>query len=142
MTDKNKVVVIGLDCMAPELVFDRWLDELPNIKRLIDTGIYGPIESSIPPITVPAWTTLATSKNPGKLGFFGFRNRPRSSYTDIEIANIIKKEVDLTPKGINDRLQLRRPIFQKTSAYGHFGRSEKDFTWEKLDLVNVFKKYL
>ncbi len=87
MTDKNKVVVIGLDCMEPELVFDRWLDKLPNIKRLIDTGIYGRIESSIPPITVPAWTTLATSKNPGKLGFFGFRNRPEFSYTDTEIAN-------------------------------------------------------
>lgn len=87
MADKNKVVVIGLDCMAPELVFDKWLDKLPNMKRLIHTGVYGPIESSIPPITVPAWTTLATSKNPGKLGFFGFRNRPASSYTDIEIAN-------------------------------------------------------
>ena len=87
MADKSKVVVIGLDCMVPELVFDRWLDKLPNIRKLIDTGIYGWIESSIPPITVPAWTTFVTSKNPGKLGFFGFRNRPESSYTDIEIAN-------------------------------------------------------
>ena len=74
--EKKKVVVIGLDCASPELVFDRWLSKLPNIKRLVDTGIYGPIESSIPPITVPAWTTFVTSKNPGQLGFFGFRNRP------------------------------------------------------------------
>jgi S-adenosylmethionine synthetase len=59
---------------------------------------------------------------------------------DDEIAKIIKKEVDLTPKGIIDRLQLRRPIYQKTSAYGHFGRDEKEFTWEKLDLVPVFTK--
>lgn len=60
---------------------------------------------------------------------------------DKAIAAMIKKEVDLTPKGIISRLKLRRPIYQKTSAYGHFGRDDKDFTWEKLDLVPVFKKY-
>ena len=59
---------------------------------------------------------------------------------DKEIARIIMKEVDLTPKGIIDRLKLRKPIYQKTAAYGHFGRTDKDFTWEKLDLVRVFKK--
>lgn len=60
---------------------------------------------------------------------------------DSEISKMISKEVDLTPKGIIERLQLRRPIYQKTSSYGHFGRTEEEFTWEKLDLVNVFKKY-
>lgn len=60
---------------------------------------------------------------------------------DKEISNMISKEVDLTPKGIIERLKLRRPIYQKTSAYGHFGRNDKDFTWEQLDLVPVFKKY-
>ena len=61
---------------------------------------------------------------------------------DIEIAAIIKKEVDLTPHGIIERLQLRRPIYQKTSSYGHFGRNDKDFTWEKLDLLSNFQKYI
>lgn len=61
--------------------------------------------------------------------------------SDKLIAEIIKNEVDLTPRGIIERLKLRRPIYQNTSAYGHFGRNEKDFTWEKLDLVPVFKKY-
>ncbi len=60
---------------------------------------------------------------------------------DSEISKMIQKEVDLTPKGIISRLKLRRPIYQKTSAYGHFGRNDKDFTWEHLDLVPVFKKY-
>lgn len=59
---------------------------------------------------------------------------------DVQIAKVIKKEVDLTPKGIIERLKLRRPIYQKTSSYGHFGRDEKEFTWEKLDLVPMFKK--
>jgi S-adenosylmethionine synthetase len=61
--------------------------------------------------------------------------------SDKKIAEMIKKEVDLTPAGIITRLKLRRPIYQKTTSYGHFGRNDKDFTWEKLDLVPVFKKY-
>jgi S-adenosylmethionine synthetase len=61
---------------------------------------------------------------------------------DSAISKMIQKEVDLTPKGIIHRLKLRRPIYQKTAAYGHFGRNEKEFTWEALDLVPVFKKYL
>lgn len=60
---------------------------------------------------------------------------------DSKISKMIQKEVDLTPKGIISRLKLRRPIYQKTSAYGHFGRNDKDFTWEQLDLVPIFKKY-
>jgi len=60
---------------------------------------------------------------------------------DSEISKIIMKEVDLTPKGIIERLKLRRPIYQKTAAYGHFGRTESEFSWELLDLVNLFKKY-
>jgi S-adenosylmethionine synthetase len=60
---------------------------------------------------------------------------------DKEISKMITKEVDLTPKEIIHRLKLRRPIYKKTAAYGHFGRDEKEFTWENLDLVPVFKKY-
>ena len=60
--------------------------------------------------------------------------------SDDELAKMIQKEVDLTPKGIIKRLGLRAPIYQKTSSYGHFGR--KEFSWEKLDLVKTFKKYL
>lgn len=59
--------------------------------------------------------------------------------SDNEISEMIKKEVDLTPHGIIKRLGLRAPIYQKTSSYGHFGRN--GFSWEKLDLVEKFKKY-
>jgi S-adenosylmethionine synthetase len=61
---------------------------------------------------------------------------------DTDISKMIQKEVDLTPKGIISRLKLRRPIYQATSSYGHFGRNEKEFTWEALDLVPKFKKYV
>jgi S-adenosylmethionine synthetase len=62
--------------------------------------------------------------------------------SDVEISKMIMKEVDLTPKGIIERLKLRQPIYQATSSYGHFGRKEKSFTWEQLDLVPTFKKYV
>ena len=60
---------------------------------------------------------------------------------DKEISKMVSKEVDMTPRGIIKRLNLRRPIYQKTAAYGHFGRNEKEFSWEQLDFVPVFKKY-
>ncbi|MGA2625106.1 MAG: methionine adenosyltransferase [Bacteroidota bacterium] len=48
--------------------------------------------------------------------------------------------LDLTPRGIISRLDLRRPIYKKTAAYGHFGRSDDDFTWERSDLVKTLQK--
>jgi len=59
---------------------------------------------------------------------------------DTELDKAIIKSIDMTPKGIIKRLDLRRPIYQKTAAYGHFGRNDKDFTWEKLDLVKTLMK--
>jgi len=61
---------------------------------------------------------------------------------DNKISKMITDQVDLTPGGIIKRLKLRRPIYQVTSAYGHFGRKGEEFTWEKLDLVPKFKKYV
>lgn len=65
---------------------------------------------------------------------------------DSKLETILKKlsvaggPFDLTPRGIIERLELRRPIYRKTAAYGHFGRNEKEFTWEKTDTVNILKK--
>jgi len=59
---------------------------------------------------------------------------------DMELEKVIAKEVDMTPRGIIKRLDLLRPIYRKTAAYGHFGRTDKEFTWEKLDLVNTILK--
>lgn len=56
------------------------------------------------------------------------------------LSKIVRKIFSLTPKNIIDMLNLRRPIYQKTAAYGHFGRTEPEFTWEKTDKVNMLKK--
>jgi S-adenosylmethionine synthetase len=49
------------------------------------------------------------------------------------IPDLIRAHFKLTPRGIIDSLNLRRPIYQKTAAYGHFGRNDADFTWEATD---------
>jgi len=59
---------------------------------------------------------------------------------DTELDKILMSEIDLTPRGIIKRLDLLRPIYRKTAAYGHFGRHEKEFTWEKLDLVDTLQR--
>lgn len=82
----TKVFVIGLDCAPPELIFDAWRDELPNLKRLMDSGAYGVMYSSTPAITVPAWSSMTSSKDPGILGFYGFRNRADYTYDNRYIA--------------------------------------------------------
>ena len=55
---KKRVMIIGLDCATPQLVFDRWLNDLPNINRLVDSGIWGKLRSSDPPM-LPPTTELA-----------------------------------------------------------------------------------
>ena len=63
-----------------------------------------------------------------------------SKEPEERILELIKKHFDLTPAGIIDRLQLRRPVYKKTAAYGHFGREDYDFSWERLDMVDELKK--
>ena len=56
-------------------MFDRFLDELPNLQRLMASGTWGPLRSVDPPITVPAWSCMTSGRDPGELGIYGFRNR-------------------------------------------------------------------
>ncbi len=58
---------------------------------------------------------------------------------DAEIAKIVAANFDLRPRGIIEMLDLRRPIYQKTAAYGHFGREEPEFTWEKTDKIAALR---
>jgi S-adenosylmethionine synthetase len=58
---------------------------------------------------------------------------------DDELTKLIQKNIDLTPAGIINRLDLRRPVYRRTAAYGHFGRQEEGFTWEQDDLAPILK---
>jgi S-adenosylmethionine synthetase len=56
------------------------------------------------------------------------------------LGDLVRKNFSLTPKGIIESLNLRRPIYQKTAAYGHFGRTDPDFTWEKTDKAEALRE--
>jgi predicted AlkP superfamily phosphohydrolase/phosphomutase len=84
---RRRVVIIGLDCAAPQLVFDRFAPQLPNLAKLRARGAWGPLQSVIPAITVPAWACAMTSRDPGQLGIYGFRNRKDHSYEGLAMAN-------------------------------------------------------
>ncbi|NOZ13844.1 MAG: methionine adenosyltransferase [Acidobacteria bacterium] len=64
---------------------------------------------------------------------YGTGKRP-----DAELAGLIRKEVDLSPAGIIEKLNLRRPIYLQTASYGHFGRNETEFSWEHTDIKDIF----
>ena len=62
--------------------------------------------------------------------------------SDNRLVEIIRENFDLRPAGIIKMLDLRRPIYKQTAAYGHFGRNDLNLPWEKLDKVEALKKYL
>ncbi|HZY47040.1 MAG TPA: alkaline phosphatase family protein [Candidatus Bathyarchaeia archaeon] len=66
-----RALVIGLDSASPYLI-EKWIDKLPNLKRLSERGVRGVLESIVPPSSVPAWQCFATGKNPAKIGNLGF----------------------------------------------------------------------
>ncbi|MGA2523343.1 MAG: methionine adenosyltransferase domain-containing protein, partial [Candidatus Bathyarchaeia archaeon] len=61
---------------------------------------------------------------------------------DAKILELVQKYFDMRPKAIIEQLNLLRPIYKKTACFGHFGREEPEFTWEKTDKVEVLKKEL
>lgn len=82
----RKIAVIGLDCAPPSIVFNESIN-LPNIRSLMRHGVWGPMRSTDPPITVPAWTTITTGRDPGELGLYGFRNRLTRQHYNLVTVN-------------------------------------------------------
>jgi S-adenosylmethionine synthetase len=62
--------------------------------------------------------------------------------SDEKIVELVREQFDLRPRGLIEMLDLRKPIYRKTAAYGHFGRTESSFTWEKTDRAAELKKAL
>lgn len=82
----TRLMVIGLDALSPDLV-DRWRAELPNLDRLMQTGIHGPLESITQPITPAAWTAMISGRDPGHFGFTDFTYRVGNAYTDFRLVH-------------------------------------------------------
>ncbi len=83
----RRVLVLGLDCASPHLIFDQFQADLPTFTRLRASGTWGELTSAIPCITVPAWASMLSSRDPGVLGVYGFRNRKDFSYDRLVTAD-------------------------------------------------------
>lgn len=90
----RKVLVLGLDSAPPELLFHRFADELPNLGRLRAEGVFGPLESVVPAITIPAWACAMTGCDPGQLGIYGFRHHNHTSYTPARFVDTTDVRAD------------------------------------------------
>lgn len=84
---RQRLLVLGLDCAGPQLVFEQFRDDLPNLSRLMAAGTWGTLESCVPCITVPAWSSMLSGRDPGVLGVYGFRNRPSHDYGPLAVVN-------------------------------------------------------
>jgi predicted AlkP superfamily phosphohydrolase/phosphomutase len=93
-----KICVLGFDGGAPQVVFRD--ERLVNLRRLMDAGVYGLLESVVPPEPVPAWTSFSTSRDPGSLGIYGARERKGYSYTALPA-----KQTSITKATLWDHLK-------------------------------------
>lgn len=75
-----KTCIIGLDCVPPRLLDFPVGEHLPNLRRLAREGGLRPFKSTVPPITIPAWVSMTSGRDPGALGLYGFRERVPNSY--------------------------------------------------------------
>jgi predicted AlkP superfamily phosphohydrolase/phosphomutase len=82
----GRVVLIGLDCGTPELLFERYADDMPTLTSLRQQALWGPLESTAPPLSIPAWLSMLSGRTPGELGVYGFRNRTGRGYGGLAFA--------------------------------------------------------
>ncbi|MBD3408075.1 MAG: nucleotide pyrophosphatase [Candidatus Lokiarchaeota archaeon] len=85
VSELKRSVVLGWDGVPPGLVFNDLIDRLPNLREILKSSTYGPLQSVSPPITVPAWMSMMTGCDPGQLGLYGFRHRTPGDYKEIWI---------------------------------------------------------
>ena len=76
----RRVMLVGLDCLSPQFAFERYRASMPWLSRLMERGAWGRLRSTMPPITVPAWTSMVSGRDPGELGLYGFRKRRAGAY--------------------------------------------------------------
>lgn len=86
----TRLFIFGIDGVPPELIFDKWKDDLPNMKRLMEGGIYAKVDSAIPPITIGAWTAMLSGKDIGEIGVFSYTYRDKEGKSKLVSSRRIK----------------------------------------------------
>jgi predicted AlkP superfamily phosphohydrolase/phosphomutase len=86
----KKVFIFGIDGAPPQYVLDLWLDDLPNIKKLLENSIYSDLETTIPPSTIVAWTSMITGKDPSHFNVYSYTYKDENNKTKLSNSTNIK----------------------------------------------------
>ena len=79
----TKVLLFGIDGASPELLFGSWLEKLPTIRSLTERGCFGNLHSTVPPITIAAWNSMISGKDPSEIGVFSYTYRDEQGASKI-----------------------------------------------------------
>lgn len=88
----KKVFLFGIDGAPPELIFDKWKNELPNISKLMDQGSHARMESTIPPSTIVAWNSMISGKDTSELGIFSYTYKDEKGKSQLVNSKRLKSE--------------------------------------------------
>ncbi len=141
---RRKVAVLGLDCVPPHLVFHEAGRDLHNLRALKTHGIWGELRSTDPPITVPAWTTITTGRDPGELGIYGFRNRVDYSYDEMSVFNSVHVHAKRVWSYLEDvgKSSILLGIPQTYPARPHNGITVSDFLSPDVESPDTYPQSL
>ncbi|MGB4097824.1 MAG: alkaline phosphatase family protein [bacterium] len=84
---QKKLIVFGLDCADPRLMFDKLSEHIPACRKLSENGFAASMRSTDPPLTIPAWSSMTTGKDPGQLGLYGIRSRVDFGYDSLRLSH-------------------------------------------------------
>jgi len=131
----RKMVIIGLDCAPDSLLFEHLSSELPTLRSLVEHGLWGTLVSTDPPITIPAWTTITTGRDPGELGLYGFRNRLAYDQYELTVVNsshvVVSRVWDYLERAGAETLLLAIP--QTYPPHAHKGITVAGFPTPSFD---------
>lgn len=82
---KRRILILGLDGVPPEFLYDRLRPVMPNVQKLLRASLRAPLRTSDPPVSVPAWPVMFTGVDPGTLGVYGFRHRRPGTYNTMYV---------------------------------------------------------
>lgn len=89
---RNKVFIFGIDGASPDLVFKKWKKDLPNMAKIINGGVYAETASSVPPISITAWSTMFSGRDPSEIGIFGYSYKNKRGKSEITTSRQVQDQ--------------------------------------------------